>query len=205
MRGFFIIILICCISGIPGIAQFDNGFIINEYNTENGLPANGIKGIAFDRKTNFLWVATEAGIMRFNGQDFKTFTTRDIPALASERISKLIMNRQGEIKFLDIVGNTFRIINNKPVLEKAGDQADAINYNRQLSVYLSNRELVETIEKADTRNYYNIYSSVIDLGDTACLLSTNWNEIIYFKTGKRYPDTLTTKASVYATAFQGGK
>ena len=79
MRVFLITIWICCVSGIPAISQFDKGFIVNEYNTENGLPANGIKGIAFDRKTNFLWVATEAGIMRFNGQDFKTFTTRDIP------------------------------------------------------------------------------------------------------------------------------
>lgn len=204
MRVFLITIWICCVSGIPAISQFDKGFIVNEYNTENGLPANGIKGIAFDRKTNFLWVATEAGIMRFNGQDFKTFTTRDIPALASERISKLIINRQGEVKFLDIVGNTFRIINNKPVLEKAGDKAEAINYNRQLSVHLSNRELVEIIEKADNRNYYNIYSSVIDLGDTACLLGTNWNEIIYFRTGKSYPDTLTPRASHTPTLFKVG-
>lgn len=202
MRVIFIIIWICCISGIPAISQFDNGFIVNEYNTENGLPANGIKGIAFDRKTNFLWVATEAGIIRFNGQDFKTFTTRDIPALASERISKLIMNRQGEIKFLDIAENTFRIINNKPVLEKAGDKVDAINYNRVLSVHLSNQELVETIEKADSRNNYNINSSIIELGDTACLLGTNWNEIIYFKTGKSLPDTLTPKVSYTPLLFK---
>lgn len=193
MRKCLIIGLVCLIAGTPAFSQFKKAFIVNEYNTENGLPANGIKGIAFDRKTNFLWVATEAGIMRFNGQDFKTFTTRDIPALASERISKLIINAQGEIKFLDIAGNTFKIINNKPVWDKAGNENSAINYNRVLSVHLSNRELVETIEKADNRNYYDIYSSVIELGDSACLLGTNWNEIIYFKIGQRYPDTLTAK------------
>jgi hypothetical protein len=174
-------------------SQSPGAFTVSEYNTENGLPANGIKGLAYDKSTNFLWVGTEAGIIRFNGQDFKTFTTRDLPALASERISKLIMNTQGEIKFLDIAGNTFKILNNKPVLEKPGDKADAINYNRVLSVHLSNRELIESIEKADNRNYYNIFSSIIELGDTACLLGTNWNEIIYFKTGKSYPDTLTPK------------
>jgi signal transduction histidine kinase len=195
----FIIIAVCLTSAF---AQPGKGFIIKEYNTENGLPANGIKGIAYDRKTNFLWVATEAGILRFNGQDFKTFTTRDLPALASERISKLIINTQGEIKFLDIAGNTFKIINNKPVFEKAGDETDAINYNRVITVHLSNRELIENIEKADKRNYYNIYSPIIDLGDTACLLTANWNEIFYFKSGKSYPDTLTPKASVTPMLFK---
>jgi len=77
LSGLILAVCLC-----SAFSQTPKSFIITTFNTENGLTANGIKGLAYDRKTNFLWVATEAGIMRFNGQDFKAFTTRDLPQLS---------------------------------------------------------------------------------------------------------------------------
>ncbi|MBL0182823.1 MAG: hypothetical protein IPP96_11235 [Chitinophagaceae bacterium] len=52
---------------------------IQQYTTDNGLPSNGIKGLQWDEKNEFLWMATEAGIVRFNGVDFKSYSKRTCP------------------------------------------------------------------------------------------------------------------------------
>ena len=39
----------------------------------NGLPSNGIKGLQGDDSVGCLWIATEAGVVRYNGISFKTF------------------------------------------------------------------------------------------------------------------------------------
>ena len=69
------------------IAQTPPTFQIQHYTTENGLPSNGIKGLEWDEETGFLWIATEAGIARFNGIDFRIFASQNTPFITTERIS----------------------------------------------------------------------------------------------------------------------
>lgn len=42
------------------------------YTTGNGLPQNSVNGMVMD-ENGFLWLATEAGLVRFDGQRFQTF------------------------------------------------------------------------------------------------------------------------------------
>ena len=49
-----------------GYSQSDLPSHVQEFTTENGMPSNGIKGLQWDERTNFLWIATEAGIVRFH-------------------------------------------------------------------------------------------------------------------------------------------
>ena len=44
------------------------------YTTANGLPSNNIYKILEDNR-GFLWLTTEAGIVRFDGKHFQVFTT----------------------------------------------------------------------------------------------------------------------------------
>ncbi len=60
------------------------GYSIQHYSNENGLPANGIKGIELDKKTGFLWVATHAGLVRFDGTQFKSFSSEKNKIAASQ-------------------------------------------------------------------------------------------------------------------------
>src|SRR4051812_4557332 len=78
-----------------------------QYNTENGLPSNGVKGLQFDENTGFLWIATEAGIVRFNGVDFVSYTSENIPSIASERMLFMTRNHKGQILISDTYGNIF--------------------------------------------------------------------------------------------------
>ena len=57
---------------------------VQQFTTDNGLPSNGIKGIQWDDKTGFLWLATEAGIVRFNGVDFRSFTKDNTDGLCQK-------------------------------------------------------------------------------------------------------------------------
>src|SRR5579859_1818044 len=54
-------------------------FSIQHFSTDNGLPSNGIKGLQWDEKTGFLWIATEAGVARYNGADFQVFNKASSP------------------------------------------------------------------------------------------------------------------------------
>ena len=62
-------------------------YLVERFTTDNGLPSNGIKGLQWDEQTGFLWIATEAGITRYNGVDFVTFSRANTPELFSEECS----------------------------------------------------------------------------------------------------------------------
>ncbi len=46
------------------------------YNVRDGLPSNAILDIKQDQK-GFMWIATENGLVKFDGYNFKTFTVED--------------------------------------------------------------------------------------------------------------------------------
>src|SRR5690242_7153706 len=59
-------------------------YSIVNYNSENGLPQNSVKYMAFDRN-GFLWLATEMGMVRFDGRNFREYNTANSPAMHSDR------------------------------------------------------------------------------------------------------------------------
>jgi hypothetical protein len=64
-----IILLITLFLGITNIYAW------NIYNTSNsGLPSNNIRGIDFDKQGN-TWIATDAGLAKFNGSTWQVFKT----------------------------------------------------------------------------------------------------------------------------------
>jgi ligand-binding sensor domain-containing protein len=57
----------------PSLISAQSNYTFERINTEKGLPTNAIKGLQFDAKNRFLWVATESGIVRYNGHGFQNF------------------------------------------------------------------------------------------------------------------------------------
>jgi signal transduction histidine kinase len=58
---------------------------IDHYSNENGLPQNSVKAIAKD-EYGFIWLATEAGLCRFDGQHFSLFNKFNTGILSSRII-----------------------------------------------------------------------------------------------------------------------
>ena len=103
--------------------------------TENGLPTNAIKGLQFDDKNRFLWVATESGIVRYNGHDFQSFGDNNNSAL-NGRIVFFVKSNNGKLfgKLMD--ERVFVIKGNNAVIDesiqKMDDENSLLNYKYDL-------------------------------------------------------------------------
>ncbi len=63
-----------------------NGFAVQHFTDENGLPQNSINDLLLD-KEGYLWLATQVGLVRFNGQSFATFFPGDKLVMKSNIVS----------------------------------------------------------------------------------------------------------------------
>lgn len=71
-KGNFLIIFLLIASSAYCYGQFDQRYTVTHYTDENGLSQNSVNGIAED-KEGFIWLTTESGLVRFDGQNFHTF------------------------------------------------------------------------------------------------------------------------------------
>jgi ligand-binding sensor domain-containing protein len=58
------------------------------WTTQNGLPQNSVRAIA-QTADGFLWLATMAGLVRFDGAQFTVFNLANSPGLTDEHITAL--------------------------------------------------------------------------------------------------------------------
>ena len=75
-------------------AQARDGYHSTTWQTEDGLPNNGIQAI-LQSQNGYLWVGTSRGLARFDGVRFTEFTPKNEPGLVSERIWRLCADRKG--------------------------------------------------------------------------------------------------------------
>jgi signal transduction histidine kinase/ligand-binding sensor domain-containing protein len=61
---------------------------------ENGLPQNTVQALA-QTKDGFLWLGTEAGLVRFDGVEFQTYDRNSSPALPGNDIRCLLASADG--------------------------------------------------------------------------------------------------------------
>src|SRR5690349_2528596 len=113
MKSFIALWLLIHVLACTVFSQTGDTYHVQQFNTENGLPSNGIKGLQWDEQTGFLWIGTEAGVVRYNGMEFKAFGKDDDPHITNERISFVIRNNEGKIFTADNLGNFFYVKKNK--------------------------------------------------------------------------------------------
>ena len=93
-------------------------YTFERLNTESGLPTNTIKGLQFDEKTRFLWIATESGIVRYNGHNIQSFGDEEEKSILNNRIVYFTKANNGTLfgKFID--ATSFSIKENDVVIGK---------------------------------------------------------------------------------------
>jgi signal transduction histidine kinase len=177
MQKLLILLHCTVIIAFSAAAQTAANFHMQQYTTDNSLPSNGIKGLQLDEETGFLWMATEAGIVRFNGVDFKPYTKENMSSIASERMLFIARNNAGKIYTADQPGNIFYINKSKPELWKP--TAVKSSYNKYLRHYyllaVSDTFFNKFINTSPTTSFSNGGDKIIPLSDTACFILSHGN------------------------------
>jgi len=89
-------------------------YLIERIDTEDGLLSNGIRGIELDAKKEFLWIATEFGLARYNGQKIENFTDSiTFPNRHRGRIQTLGLSSDGKILVVTEKYNVLAIHENR--------------------------------------------------------------------------------------------
>lgn len=65
------------------------GYIITHWDTEDGLPVNSVNKIIQDQ-TGYLWLATNDGLVRFDGVKFTVYKSWQYPGIHSNRIDNMV-------------------------------------------------------------------------------------------------------------------
>lgn len=66
-------------------------YFIKRFTDDDGLPQNSVKSIVPDNN-GFLWLATENGLTRFDGNYFLNFSSSNLPGLKSSRMARIYPN-----------------------------------------------------------------------------------------------------------------
>ena len=146
------------------LSQQPKNFHLSFYTTENGLPSNGIKGLQWDEQSNFLWIATEAGISRFNGLDFKNFSITNTPFITAERTLFVVRNNAGRIYAADENGNLCFVKNNNLIFYKSSNPLT--RFTITVSDLLFNNER----GYAGDKHIVLTYDQFIPSSDTSCFI-----------------------------------
>ncbi len=103
-----ILLLFFMLPGFPALAQYPAGYTVKHFTNENGLPQNSVKSLAFDKR-GFLWIATEMGLVRFDGVNFKTYNQANFPAMHSNRILQVKAGPDSSMYFATEGSRFFRV------------------------------------------------------------------------------------------------
>ncbi len=84
--------LFACHSRLEGQTTYN----LRHYTTDNGLPQNSVKAVCFDR-AGYCWLATEMGLVRYDGRAFRVFGTANLKGIASDRIQYMLRSAAGDV------------------------------------------------------------------------------------------------------------
>jgi signal transduction histidine kinase len=99
---WFLIVIILLLSVRPALTQpvSVNGYAVQHFTDENGLPQNSINDLLFD-ENGYLWLASQVGLVRYDGSSFQLYYPGDKPAMESN-ILWLGKNNKGSVYFQTI-------------------------------------------------------------------------------------------------------
>ncbi len=174
-----------------------NAYSLHQYTTENGLPSNLVRGIQWDNSTNFLWIVTEGGIVRFNGVEFKSYNKEKISPIVPQKNVYAVKNNTGNIFISDGSGNIYAIQQNKPFLSKPSSLSNSfINYH-----FISVSDAFFNAKIKAPPVFPASFEKVISLSDTACIILYQ-NSVYSYSLKMNAPAELNIKKGHISSIFK---
>jgi signal transduction histidine kinase len=105
-------ILLVFTTGAMGMLLGQTGYHVTHYTSKQGLPQNSVRGLAFDQH-GFLWLATEGGIARFDGQLFVTIGEEVHAGIRNQRFTHLLPYTDTSMLFIDHLNGMYTLSNDR--------------------------------------------------------------------------------------------
>ena len=70
--------------------------VLRNWDLDDGLPSARINAVA-RTSDGYLWLATQKGLVRFDGTRFVIFDTSNTPGMKDDRASCLLLDRRGDL------------------------------------------------------------------------------------------------------------
>jgi ligand-binding sensor domain-containing protein len=107
------------------------------YTTKNGLPSNNCYYTLQDKK-GFIWIATDAGVSRFDGSVFENFSVDD--GLPDNQILQIREDSKGRIWFMALNGQLSYFFNGKIENEKSNPTLKTLKLNGVVVSFLEDSQ-----------------------------------------------------------------
>ncbi|MEJ7558926.1 MAG: two-component regulator propeller domain-containing protein [Pedobacter sp.] len=106
----FLFFSLFMLAGFISSNSYSQSVFLQHFSTKNGLPSNNCYYSLQDSK-GYIWIATDAGVSRFDGRVFENFSIDD--GLPDNQILQLKEDRSGKIWFLALNGQISYFFNGK--------------------------------------------------------------------------------------------
>ena len=87
------------------LAENENPYFARTWLAEDGLPDNRVVGLA-QTADGYLWVATQGGVVRFDGVRFQRVSVARSPDLIAGTMRALLLDRMGRVWLAKEEGDT---------------------------------------------------------------------------------------------------
>jgi ligand-binding sensor domain-containing protein len=155
MKCLIWLILLCAMSTEAIYAQTA---YLPHYTTKNGLPSNNCYYTLQDRK-GYIWIATDAGVSRFDGAVFENFSVDD--GLPDNQVLQLREDRKGRIWFLSLNGQLSYFYNGIVYNPNNDKQLKQLNFNAVI---------VSFFEDSKGRIWFGTNKNIIGVWDGKSLI-----------------------------------
>lgn len=89
----FLLVVFLLLSSMPSMASITD-YVVKQWNMQNGLPSQSLKSVVQDEQ-GYMWLGTQFGLSRFDGNTFTNFNTKNSAFLPSNGINKLLVDSEG--------------------------------------------------------------------------------------------------------------
>jgi len=128
---------ILCILLITLQFSYSQNPLIKNYTIKDGLPTNTIYYAYGDTK-NFIWFATDAGVVRYDGNEFKNYTIKD--GLNDNEVIRIKQDSMGRIWFFNLNGSLNYFFNNTIFNEHNSDLLKQIHSDYQIHSFFEDKD-----------------------------------------------------------------
>ena len=155
LQLYLLVSILFILTGTKALAQTA---YLPHYTTKSGLPSNNCYYTLQDKK-GYIWIATDAGVSRFDGTMFENFAVED--GLPDNQILQLREDSKGRIWFLALNGQLSYFYNGKIYNQDNNKQLKQLNFNAVI---------VSFFEDSKGRFWFGTNKNIIAVWDEKTLI-----------------------------------